>query len=402
MRELIAFVICTAAGFGAAFVSYTSVFNERNEFEAIKTIGLDREAAVAAQVAAETNTEVPNVEVDGGLVYNFGSMDKGETRTHTFVIRNTGEAPLRLKLLNTSCKCTLSAFEQATIEPGDSVEVDLEWKSQDYLDSFSQNARIQTNDPDLRTLELRVVGAVVVPIRPSPEYIAVGNFQVGNGFNASVDIYGHKSENLEVTSWKWDGGSLPEGMSIETVAIAPDDPVRATDESIKSGVRLTLRGAPGLAIGPLRGDLELITDPPAPEPIVIRVSGSGIGPITIDTHRRVPYDSERNMIVLGQIGPTQTKSVEISLMIRGESNDAVEVTIDPAEIDPTGVLSATVLPKQSLGNVIRVPIKIDLDGSGGSISRLGPSPSELGKITIRTNDPTTPVIILYVKFAVTL
>lgn len=403
MRELITFVVCIAVGTTAAWIGFSSnTRGERNAFEPVKTIGLDREAAVAAQAQATASSEVPNVEVDGGPIYNFGSMDKGETRKHQFVIRNTGEAPLRLKLLDTSCKCTLSAFEQATVEPGESVEVELEWKSQDYLASFSQNARIQTNDPDLRTLELRVMGAVVVPIRPSPEYIAVGGFQVADGFEASVDVYGHKSETLEVISWTWDGGTLPEGMSIETVPIEADDPVRTGDSSILSGVRVVLRAAPGMPIGPLRGNLELSTDPPAPEPIVVVVTGSGAGPITIDTHRRVPYDAESNTIFLGQISQVQTKSVEITLVVRGESSALTEITIDPADIEPSSNLMATVLPKKSIGNSVQVPIRIDLDGAGGSVSRMGPDRENLGRITIRTNDPSTPVINLYVKFAVTL
>ena len=401
MRELLAVVICAVVGVGLAWGRYAmSVRGEVNDFSYEKTIGLDKDVAVAAQVAA-ANAKQPEVEVVDGAIYNFGSMDKGETRSHRFVIRNVGEGVLRLKLLSTSCKCTLSKFNEATVQPGESIDVDLEWKSQDYLDSFSQNATLQTNDPDHRNLELRVMGAVVVAIRPNPEFVAVGTFQVANGFDASVDIYGHKSDSLEVVSWTWNGGALPEGLAIVTEPIAADDPVRQSDESIRSGVRVRLVGSVGLPIGPLGGKLQLSTEPPAPEPIEVSVSGLGVGPITVDTHRRVPYDSENNLVYLGQIGSGQTKDVEISLMVRGDNNQEIEVTIDSAEISPSSHLRAEILPKQALGNVVRVPLKLTIDGAAGSISRLGPSREEFGKIVIRTNDPSTPVIELYVKFAVT-
>src|SRR5579872_2905137 len=40
--------------------------------------------------------------------FEFGRMEVGEERSHAFIIRNEGEAPLLLKKGKTTCKCTMS------------------------------------------------------------------------------------------------------------------------------------------------------------------------------------------------------------------------------------------------------------------------------------------------------
>src|SRR4051794_37825111 len=61
--------------------------------------------------------------------YDFGTMPRGTSKSHEFVIRNLGTAALKLRLLSTTCKCTLSEVPNASIPPGGSTKVKLEWSA---------------------------------------------------------------------------------------------------------------------------------------------------------------------------------------------------------------------------------------------------------------------------------
>ncbi|MBM4092928.1 MAG: DUF1573 domain-containing protein, partial [Planctomycetes bacterium] len=59
----------------------------------------------------------PRVRVDNPT-HDFGRMDPLTERSHTFVIRNIGDAPLRLEQGPTTCKCTLSGLSNRHVLPG--------------------------------------------------------------------------------------------------------------------------------------------------------------------------------------------------------------------------------------------------------------------------------------------
>src|SRR5262245_45718222 len=50
--------------------------------------------------------DAPRVEVVEPN-FQFGTMERGRTRSHRFEVKNVGNAPLKLQVGQTSCKCTL-------------------------------------------------------------------------------------------------------------------------------------------------------------------------------------------------------------------------------------------------------------------------------------------------------
>src|SRR5262245_52451963 len=57
------------------------------------------QAALPANAAARIKVDEP--------VYNFGTMQRGTTKSHEFVVHNIGDAPLTLANGGTTCKCTI-------------------------------------------------------------------------------------------------------------------------------------------------------------------------------------------------------------------------------------------------------------------------------------------------------
>ncbi|MBK8909195.1 MAG: DUF1573 domain-containing protein [Rhodospirillales bacterium] len=83
--------------------------------------------------------------------------------TRTFVVRNTGEAPLTINRAYTTCGCTTAEISADTIPPGKAVTVELRFDA-GFHDSAGQTVRrgiiIETNDPDQPQAEIWVQAEV--------------------------------------------------------------------------------------------------------------------------------------------------------------------------------------------------------------------------------------------------
>src|SRR5262245_45743862 len=122
---------------------------------------LDKLANEVAVVDAKTGEkEVPRIAVDEPH-YDFGSMQRGTTKSHEFVIRNAGKAPLKIRNGGTTCKCTLSQLTEESIPPGGSTTVKLEWTAKADNGPFRQVATVLTNDPTNSSVELQVDGQIL-------------------------------------------------------------------------------------------------------------------------------------------------------------------------------------------------------------------------------------------------
>ncbi|MFI4874394.1 MAG: DUF1573 domain-containing protein, partial [Blastopirellula sp. JB062] len=119
----------------------------------------DADASAASQTNASDATDVtassepqPKVEVER-TEYNFGSMERFEKSSHTFTIRNVGDAPLQLEVGDSSCSCTLAGLEEAGVAPGEETHIKLEWTLKFKEGPFRQSATILTNDPNRREVQ---------------------------------------------------------------------------------------------------------------------------------------------------------------------------------------------------------------------------------------------------------
>ena len=100
---------------------------------------------------AKTEGPQPRVEVEGPLTHEFGELSTQKTTTRKWKVKNTGEGDLEIWLLGSTCTCTIPKLKgegtREVIKPGDSTEIELEWKTRDSVGEFSKGATIGTNDP---------------------------------------------------------------------------------------------------------------------------------------------------------------------------------------------------------------------------------------------------------------
>jgi hypothetical protein len=104
----------------------------------------------------------PNVEVAESF-YDFGHIGAKDIVTRTFLVRNTGDAPLTISRAYTTCGCTTATISADEIPPGKAVTVELIFDA-GFHDTTGQTVRrgviLENNDPDQPQTEIWVQAEV--------------------------------------------------------------------------------------------------------------------------------------------------------------------------------------------------------------------------------------------------
>lgn len=91
--------------------------------------------------------------------YDFGRIGAKDVVTHTFLLRNNGDAPLTISRAYTTCGCTTAEISADVIPPGKAVTIELVYDA-GFHDTAGQTVRrgliIESNDPDQPQAEIWV------------------------------------------------------------------------------------------------------------------------------------------------------------------------------------------------------------------------------------------------------
>jgi hypothetical protein len=165
--------------------------------------------------------------------YDFGDLLVGGRGSHDFVIRNGGDAPLRLVKGDTTCRCTALDIAQGRLQPGESCRVRLEWEATEPTPRFRHGAVLLTNDPLRRQLRLVVTGRVLSALSASPGELIFTDVPAGSSRVQRLLLFSQTAEQLDVLDISC---TLPE-LSWELLSA---DPAALRAASARSGVLLLL------------------------------------------------------------------------------------------------------------------------------------------------------------------
>lgn len=104
----------------------------------------------------------PAVEVPQAF-HDFGRIGSKDIVTQTFLVRNTGDAPLTISRAYTTCGCTTAEISADVVPPGQAVTVKLRFDA-GFHDAAGQTVRrgviLENNDPEQPQVELWVQAEV--------------------------------------------------------------------------------------------------------------------------------------------------------------------------------------------------------------------------------------------------
>lgn len=344
-----------------------------------------------------TEGKFARVEVEGGEEFDFGDMELGESSSHTFILRNTGELPLTLVKGQTTCKCTTTGdLDKEPIPPGGTTEVTLSWtakvRSIEFEKTFEQSAEIGTNDPDRKMIRLRVKGQVSQTIEFSPGRVVLGDMTNDKPVSRQVILTFNRPGEFTIEKPYIADADWREYFEIDHL------PVKSTtvDGDQRTAYAIKVATKPGLPKGRIQQLLKVKTSYPNIPEVEIPIEGVVQGDVTISGSKYVAsYDEIR----WGQVASDKGSKCVLLLTCRGDWVPKLEVTVD--EVFPAEIVKAEIREPSSRSGATAVwTVNLTIPPGTSPIDRLGPDAENAGRIVLKTNHPDFPKFTIPVKFAV--
>ena len=331
--------------------------------------------------------------------YHFEPMAVGASQSHKFMIKNEGEAPLRLKKGETTCKCTLSDLAQESIPVGEQAEVELTWTPKSAGDEFRQEASIHTNDPHNKLIRLTVIGPVhqLLTIRPESGWnmqsMARDETETLTGEISSIILDKFEIKSIEASS--------------EHVKphYRPMTDAELKESGAKSGYRLSVAFDPkDMKLGKFAEKIVVHTNLETASEIPLEITGTFLGAIQLfpfipkGVHNPgIQWFPELMAINLGKF-PAAKGATGWFMMRVGDMPDGQEFQV--RKIESSNSLTATVTPQQAGSKSSHKAFLVTFQVKPGS-----PPQSHLRKqsawVVLKTNHPHAPEIKFFVEYVST-
>ncbi len=95
--------------------------------------------------------------------FDFGDMNQGDKKEHTFNLKNGGKSDLIIRNVRSSCGCTAVAPSANVIAAGESAPIKVTFDSRGKRGRQSKTITVITNDPKNPTSTLRISSNVLTP-----------------------------------------------------------------------------------------------------------------------------------------------------------------------------------------------------------------------------------------------
>lgn len=100
-------------------------------------------------------------------VFDFGTVQKGVSLRHDFVVHNRGNAPLEISEVRPACGCTTAGEWTRTLAPGASGSIPLKFDSAQFSGPIAKTITVVSNDPATPETVLEIKGIVRAPVMVS-------------------------------------------------------------------------------------------------------------------------------------------------------------------------------------------------------------------------------------------
>ena len=106
---------------------------------------------------AQASGPMINFEIE---TINYGEISKGSDGVRTFIFENTGNAPLEIQGVRSSCGCTIPKKPEVPIAPGDKGEIIVRYDT-NRVGVFRKTITVNTNVFSKAIIALKIKGNVL-------------------------------------------------------------------------------------------------------------------------------------------------------------------------------------------------------------------------------------------------
>jgi hypothetical protein len=399
MRTILLILICVGLGFGIAKYQNQETKKVNNVMGAM----LDMESALKKAAAAPADDN-GRVEVVGGTTLNFGTMKQGSGRSHKFVFKNVGGKPVKVEFRSSSCKCTVGNFKEATLEPGETTDVELKWFAEKGMTDFAQTATIGTDAPGQEEIKLTIQGKIGASHAFSPSDHDFGDFLASEEHKFKGRLYSFENSPPSFSSAEWSAMSQAKFVSVEMEEVQSLTPGQVPEfADARHAMDFTVTLKKGVPPGRFDGNVTFraANDPEANEVLYFPMRGRSVSLLTVFGGNE--FNEETNTLNLGIAAKKDGLKKSIFVKLRRE-NDTVVPEIKVASITPAEAAAALkvtigeprVSAKQNL-----YPVIIEVPAGSPPVEFDGTFSKDFAKIVLETNIESAPQFPIFLKFKLT-
>jgi len=199
-------------------------------------------------------------------VADFGSVEQGTPVTHVFHLKNTGDTPLRISNVKSSCGCTAAVVSESDVQPGGEARVLATLDTSRVAGRTTKVLSVYSDDPQVPVAALTLTGEVLADLVLSPNPTYLGRLRRGETVSREVVIRPGRPGGTTVV--RAVGGELS-GLQTR-LELRPD-----------GSQRLLLALDPGVPLGRFSRELRLETTSTRQPVIVLPVFGSIEGDVVV-------------------------------------------------------------------------------------------------------------------------
>lgn len=108
-------------------------------------------------LSAQASGPIINFEIE---TIDYGEITKGSDGVRTFIFENTGDAPLKIQGVRSSCGCTIPKKPEAPIPPGEKGEITVKYDT-NRVGVFRKTITVNTNVSSNSIIALKIKGNVL-------------------------------------------------------------------------------------------------------------------------------------------------------------------------------------------------------------------------------------------------
>lgn len=108
-------------------------------------------------LTAQASGPMINFEIE---TIDYGEISKGSDGVRTFIFENTGNAPLEIQGVRSSCGCTIPKKPEVPIAPGDKGEITVKYDT-NRVGVFRKTITVNTNVSSKAIIALKIKGNVL-------------------------------------------------------------------------------------------------------------------------------------------------------------------------------------------------------------------------------------------------
>jgi hypothetical protein len=280
-------------------------------------------APLAAYAAPIASIEKPD--------RTFPDTENTKEVRERFTIKNTGDEPLILSDLYTSCGCTSAYLDEKTVLPGKSTFVEVTFNLAGTSGLQVANTSLKTNDPASPNLKFTLQGNALSFVEVIPKQVFFPQTHGTEKSQTTADILSAQQTPFEIKS-------ITSTQKWLTVTASPVD-------KEKGHHRLTFTIPPGLPQGMNTAQVKITTDNPKFPiiniPVAVPITGLiSVSPQSIDL--TLPSDTSRAP------DPSPDPVTRNIILTLNDPDPAASFTITSATIEKSPQAKITIT--QSAGN----------------------------------------------------